>query len=535
MLGNKTCLGIDTTGHEIKIVQIRKAGSKYEILQAARIPVDNEDRESALKTFLLETQTSTDNAILTVPGNTCFVKFAQLPDAKPTELIRMARFEAESQIPLPLPDVVWDYDEGVLDQDTNMRNIIIAGTRKAVIDDVVDFADKCGIRSRSILVSPLAGIRSIACSAADSVVVVDIGSEWTDISILLENRLTLSRSVQIGECQLLQAIANDSHIGLDEARRTRLDRGVHTGQNSNDSNGADSNRVEQWFESLSLEIRRSVLSIAASNPNERITKGVIIGECASTPGIVEGIGSRSCLDMQVGNPWEHLLLSPVAAHTAKGHSSTFATATGLALAGLDDAKHIDLKPRDRYREQLLKRRDLAWIWGLSAASMMLASILLLGSPGMTSKSMKLEQIRSDSQRFRKEVQTVEPSVREAASTVKILIDSIETKGASPVEILYQLSLSLPRSVWLTDFSFEAKKNVVLKGSSLSNSSIADAISSITSLGVFKSVDLDYSTLAQKPSGESYDFQITCSWPQDKKAVGPASAGSKTVKTGIVVK
>ncbi|MCL6629253.1 MAG: hypothetical protein K6U00_06620, partial [Armatimonadetes bacterium] len=112
ILGRRTCLGIDTSGDDIKIVELRRSGANYKVLQATRVTVHAEDAATALWHFLLDTETRTCSAVCALPSHECSIKFAKLPNSKPVDVARMARFEAETQFPLPLSDMVWDYSVG---------------------------------------------------------------------------------------------------------------------------------------------------------------------------------------------------------------------------------------------------------------------------------------------------------------------------------------------------------------------------------------------------------------------------------------
>ena len=77
MLGSRTCLGVDVGTRDIKIVELRKAGRKYEVVQAARVALaeggDPSCVSTALERFFVETSTSATSVVGSVPANACAI------------------------------------------------------------------------------------------------------------------------------------------------------------------------------------------------------------------------------------------------------------------------------------------------------------------------------------------------------------------------------------------------------------------------------------------------------------------------------
>ena len=85
---NKTCLGVDVSGRDVKIVELAKSRAGYEVVQAARLEIGSADLATVLKQFLLDTDTQPSRTVWSLPTNSCSVKFAQLPKAKPADTAR---------------------------------------------------------------------------------------------------------------------------------------------------------------------------------------------------------------------------------------------------------------------------------------------------------------------------------------------------------------------------------------------------------------------------------------------------------------
>ena len=539
MFQSKTCLGIDA-GRDIKIVELRKSGGKYEVVQAAQIEVDEGGVSTALWHFLLETQTDPRRVVCALPAHACSVKFAELPRAKPPELARMARFEAESQIPLLLNEIVWDFAvEGDVTPD-QMCHVIIAGARRKLVEETIATMEAARIEPFAITVSSLAGAKSVSASepSHEPVLVIDIGAEWTDLSIMDGGRLVACRSIEIGGSSLTDAFALDFGVGAEEAERLKSTRGIGLEPASSAEGASDISAVEKWIENMALEIRRSAISLIAdgADPLRRPQRAVLIGGSAGVPGLCETLAGRTGLQVEIGDPWAKMSLSEVAAHTQRELPAAFAVATGLAMAGLDGEDSINLMPHHRAEARARRRREITLVSGLSAAALVLLIVLLVGRHGLHAKSAELRDLKSETRQIQRDIKrTAQPNLRAAAAAVKETVAETEGKDASPIELLRNLSISLPRSMWLSELSLESDNSLVLKGGALSNSAVADAVDILTEMGNFRSVDLDYSSLEEGKGGQSYDFQITCALPQKKRPTSPPGEARESMRTGIVVR
>lgn len=556
MLGPRTCLGIDAAGRDIKIVELRQSGSTYEVVQAARIDVTHGDAGSALRDYLVDTQTRASSIVFALPMSACSVKFAQFPKAKEQDLAKMVRYEAGAQIPLPLNDVIWDYTAKLI---ADQHHVAIAGARRTSIENLLSVADAAQVRPHAVIVSALASAKSATADErprSGPVLVVDIGTEWTDICLVDGEMVSVCRSIDLGSDGLIAAFASDLGIGLDEAEQTKRTRGIglHAASSAHDSSVTTDtgdtlaaapppfddashearSQVERWVEAMAIEIRRSVISIGSSDGRKRPTQAILVGGSATVPGLCESLSGRTWLQMEVGDPWARMRVSSVAAHTAPEPHAAFAVATGLAMAGLDGRDAINLMPRNRAEKQIRRRKEVGLIAGLGMTALVLLILLIAGGPSVRARAGELADLRTDARQVRRDVRATHPDVRTTALAVEETVKNSTRNDRSPIELLRLLSLSMPRSVWLSEFTFDSGKSLTLKGRALSNSSVADAVDSITGLALFDTVGLDYSNLAEGEAVPKYDFQITCALKSKKRPSGRPSRVDGSARTGIVV-
>jgi len=127
----KSSIGLDIGERFIKFVELKRNGdaillNKFGIKE---IPRDlNLDREKVISQLISqlfsENNIKTRNVNISAGGQSVFVRFIKLLQAKEDKLKQTMKFEAQNQIPFPLSEVAWDWS--LLDKGKK-------GTKKAVI------------------------------------------------------------------------------------------------------------------------------------------------------------------------------------------------------------------------------------------------------------------------------------------------------------------------------------------------------------------------------------------------------------------
>ena len=520
-MGSRTCLGVDVGTRDIKIVEMRKAGRKHEVVQAARVALaqggDPSCVSAALERFLADTSTSAANVVCSVPANACSIKFAQVPRAKPADLAKMVRFEAESQIPLPLTELVWDFTAEI-DKSAPMCHVVIAGARTAVVDESLAVMAAARVRPSAMLVSSLAGAKAVASPAVheEPSLVLDIGRQWSDLCMVDGGKVFGCRSVRTGSDDLTDAIARDLGMDSEEAERLMRSQGISGDTKpSGATTFSPHSAVGLWVESAAREIRRSAVSLGGDGASRRPRRLILIGGIAGLPGIAEALAREAGLTAEVGDPWAGMRLSDVCSHTLREPPAAFAVATGLARSGLDRQPSINLVPRHIATQRLLKRKETAIVAGLGIAAALLLGVLVAGRPSLHAKSAELLELKGDIRIVRRDTRNAGPDLQMAATAVTEAVEKIEQENTSVLEILREISTIMPRGIYLSQFLFDMDKSVVLKGDAISNSAVADAVDILSQLESFDSIKLDYSNLAPGEGNQGYEFQITCAMPSAK--------------------
>lgn len=459
MLNRQTALGVDIGDDTIRVVVLRAAGRAYEVVAAGCRPVPpTEAPAEVLAALLRELSVAPTRVAGALPASGCIIKTAELPPARPAELAQVARFEAETQFPLPLAEMAWQY---TLSPSPNGRqHAVIAGARRTLAEEGVAVLQQAGLTPHLLLPAPLAAAETVAHPAGLHLLII-AGPLWSDLCLYHDEQFIACRSVRAGQ-------PDD----------------------------------EEWAERMAREARPW---LAAAEHPQAI---VLLGDCA--PAAIRALAGTTGLSINAANPWEGMR-DPGGQLTAlAGTPAAFATALGLARAALSASPGLNLLPSqvlDGYRQRRGQLRVLA---ALGVLCVLLAPVALQGH-------QRYQQARTAHSALAAQVAQARhalPKAPEAGvAAAQRTLSALEQPESRPLELLRLLSVKLPLRVTLASFAYDrGKGTVILKGRADKQTTIAAAMREINGLALVDQAVLDHATLVTEDDGKGYDFQITCQLP-----------------------
>lgn len=482
MLGLTKSLGVDIGDTAIRVVELRIAGSGYELLHATEIALpDDRSPESLAATLaaaLREFGVLRSRVIGALPTSGCALKTASLPPANPTELAHVAKFEAESQLPLPLDELVWGYTL-TPDPTTRRPHAVITGARQALVEERLELFQQAGALPAGLLVAPLAVAGTLRRAGRYLLVLAD--TEWCDLCLVDGDRVLGCRSILAG----------------------------YPGD-------------EGWARRITREARP--WTAGADRPQEIVLLGNISAEAADI------FGHATKLPVTVGDPWQEVRDSAGRRHELSSPPGAYAVAVGLAKAALGRKPVLNLLPlhvTQAHRQQ----RKLSWtIAGLAVLSALLIPVTLFGWRMRQQQQVAVLAVQAEMHQLK---QSAVKAPGYDVLTAQRAVTAAGRPDDHPLELLRLMSDKLPPGIALTDFMYQRGKSVVLKGRAESNAVLAAAMSTLTSLTGIDRVMLDHANLETDETGKErgYVFQFTCVLPASADpTVAPAHAGKAAVNT-----
>jgi type IV pilus assembly protein PilM len=432
--------GIEIGQFAIKAIRLERDGDSARVTDFSVIPhrkvLSTPDIDIAevtrlsLGQFISEKNLEGEQLVISVPGHLAFARFAKLPPVEPKALPDIVKFEAVQQIPFPIEDVEWDYEEFREDDAPELEVGIFAITRERV-NEKLDVYGEVGLSPETLTLSPVALFNSMHFDmqlkgSTSPLVFIDIGTQATDVIIANGDRCWI-RTFPLGGTHFTEAIAKAFKISYAKAERLKIE-------------SASSKYAKQImqamrpvFSDLLQELQRS-MSYAVSMGE--LTEMIGIGSTFKIPGLRKFIGQQLQVNVTRLDEFKRIDVGGREAASFAENCVNMATAYGLALQGIGHGQiNINLVPTAILREQMWHNKTK---WFVAAACIIvLGSALSILGPFLQEK--KLDRSDVGYQRAR--------SVEGDADKLVTSFRNAEKEGKIGSEAAQLINLFDYRDVW----------------------------------------------------------------------------------------
>lgn len=332
-------VGIDFGTHTVKAVELKNILSKPELVNLGsqitpKGVINSEDRQDqkklaeALKALYSSSKIKNSNVVMALPEFSVFTRFLEFPGVKKEELRQAVYYEAKQYIPVPIDEVQMSYITIGFNEEKNAPRVLLVAAPKKIIDiymNVAGFAnlDLIAIETESVAM----GRAMFKASRKPTCVMLDFGSNSTDMSIMKDGSLVFSQSISIGSDSLTQAIVN--RFNFDYNRAEEFKRGY--GLISNVLEGKIYAVLSPIVESIMAEVRRGIEfyknKTLSAAPNEYLLNG----DGALLPGLTEYVSKSLGVNAQIANPWLNIVVDNKFKDYIAKRGYAYSVAIGLAL------------------------------------------------------------------------------------------------------------------------------------------------------------------------------------------------------------
>lgn len=353
----------------------------------------------SLEQFLSRNDVVGDKVAISVPGQAGLSRFFKPPPVDARKLSNLVEFEVSQQIPFPIEDVIWDWQQlgGTTDEEGRVADAeigLFAMKRDAVFRALQPF-DDAGVEVDFVQLSPLS-IFNVVCrdqidelpSAEDfdpenppeSIVVLSMGTDTTDLIVTNGIKLWM-RNIPIGGNHFTKQLSRE--MKLTQAKAEHLKRNAKMAENPK----AVFQAMRPVFNDLVNEVQRSLTFFQSMDKSAVISKVVLLGSAAKLPGLTQFLGKQLELPVTRAGDFKHLQGDDVTSQsTFANNALSFAPCYGLCLQGLGNSvMKTNLLPREIVMERVVRAKKP---WVLAAVS-----LLLLGcSLGLFYKTLAADQV-----------------------------------------------------------------------------------------------------------------------------------------------
>ncbi|MDP9411779.1 MAG: type IV pilus assembly protein PilM [Actinomycetota bacterium] len=364
--GGSRTIGMDIDRGALKAVQVSGGGGGYVLQHVGyhRLPpgavVDGEvgDHDllaAEIREFWDSHSFGGRSVVIGVSNQQVVVRLLEFPRMEPEDLKGAIGFEAQDHIPMPLSEAVLDYVVlGPPEEGSGLDRVLVVAAQREMVDRYVSALRTGGLRPVGVDVKALSLTRSILpdpfFAEEGAVVLLDVGSEITNLVIADGGKPVLTRFIPGGLDDFVASVADAADLPADEAEKQTLSPRVglgfdHQGEGSEGTpeGGGDDfdpalvfdvrRGLEAAAQALADDVQRSLEHHHSQAATRDVSRVLVSGEGALIAGLDGYLGELLGVATGRGEPVAKLSAnrSNVSDEQLRAMEPVLAVALGLAL------------------------------------------------------------------------------------------------------------------------------------------------------------------------------------------------------------
>lgn len=209
--------GLDIGYETLKLVQLRKSQKEISLVGFAEVPLterilerDSFKNKTATANLIREAcrkaipqQIRAKKIVSALPETFVFSKTIQMPKMTPEEYATAVPIEAAQYLPIPVEEVYLDFQTLITHPDEPLADLLLVASPKKLVDEYVEVTKMAGFELVALETKPIAVGRAISVIyPLNGVLIAEIGTEITRVSIWDTNNIRLITSIGLGKNQI---------------------------------------------------------------------------------------------------------------------------------------------------------------------------------------------------------------------------------------------------------------------------------------------------------------------------------------------
>lgn len=336
-------IGLDIGSKTIKIVELDKVRDGYKLKASGIIGYKSstpehlaDDKEMAILSDVIrklhkEAKIAGKEVVISIPETQVYTRLVRFPLLTDSEVASAVKWEAEQYIPFPIEEAVVDYQ--IIDKKEDATPpqvfVLLIAAPKLLINRYVKLVEMSKLELVAIETELTAMARSI-CPIDQTVMVADFGARSTNIAIVKNENLMMSRSIPTAGDALTRAVAQELGIETQQAEEYKKTYGL----SSTNLNGRIKSILYPVLRMVSDEIKKAIhyyqTEGEGASPSSLILSGGSAGMREMSSIMTELLG----IEVSIGNPFTKIQVDPQALTQISGYAPFYAISTGLAMRNL---------------------------------------------------------------------------------------------------------------------------------------------------------------------------------------------------------
>jgi type IV pilus assembly protein PilM len=468
--------GIDVSKYSAKVVRLEGADDDLTLTHQGVFPYDGAgsgdaaDLDAQIKDTLAQVKSSykitTEPVIFSLPSHSTFNRLIKLPPVDESKIPEIVKYEAQSQIPFNIDEVLWDHQ--VVDRDYQPgeeKEVILFAIKRDIVEQFLANISELGFNIEAIQFSPVALFNFLVRDQEleGAAVALDMGGDNTDL-IVIDGTKFWVRNLPITGNDITKALQKTFNIPFEEAEKLKLKAGQ--------SQQAQKifNAVQPVLRDLVNEINRSMGYYKSISKTSKFEKILLLGNSTKTLNFQKFVSQS--LQLNAGRV-QKLNTIAVGGQIDPGelneNLATIGTALGLAIQGCaPTANRINLLP-DIFRQKKELKRKQPFVIAAVAA---LAVLVGLAWYKEDSEKARLTQSMDEVTRTRKQIEAQNErfdklkTIKDVGDPLENLAD-ISSERDLVLKIMDEINPNIPNNgdwnlkpefkLWVVDWKFEERE------------------------------------------------------------------------------
>ncbi|MCE5359474.1 type IV pilus assembly protein PilM [Candidatus Igneacidithiobacillus taiwanensis] len=283
----------------------------------------------ALQRLLQRARSRHKSVASALSASSVIVKVISLPTGMHEDAIEgQIRFEGQQYIPYPMDQVNFDFSILGADKDrSGYQQVLLVASKKEIIEDHLAIIEAAGLKAKFLEVRQFSlwnlynHIHPQAASERSTIALIEIGHTSFEIYVFESGTPIYSREHQFGISRLLERIARNFGLTMEDAGRMQRFGGL--------PESYETEVLQPFVEDLAGELMRALDFFQTSMSDISVQRVVVFGSGASLPGIASNMPG---IQVENPDPFRDMSLAPgVNQRLIHQEGSSLAVACGLAL------------------------------------------------------------------------------------------------------------------------------------------------------------------------------------------------------------
>jgi len=353
-----SAVGIDIGSSAIKVVEIKKKGSKailetygaialgpYEELEVGRVtnlPV--EKTVEALKEVLKQSGVTNSSVALSIPVQSSLIFTIELPGAiKESEMTSIVSTEARKYIPVPITEVSLDYfllpkkepsfeeanNPDTPSQPAEKKEVLVVALQNDAIYKYRSITSECNLSASFFEIEIFSSIRANFEHELSLVLLMDFGASRTKLSLVEFGMVKSYHSIDRGAADITLSISQSLSIPFSEAEKMKKEFGLF----DNPTEKTLSDIIKIHIDYIFSETNNVLLGYEKKY-GRTISKVILSGGGSLLKGLKEVTENNFRAEVEIGHPFSKVGAPAFLDKVLMATGPEFAVALGLALRKL---------------------------------------------------------------------------------------------------------------------------------------------------------------------------------------------------------